>query len=282
MSQQTAPPPTDSELDSDLDTALKQRHRSMWASGHYDRVAREIIPVLGERLVASLGIGPGHRVLDVAAGTGNAAVPAARAGASVVASDLTPELLEAGRAEHPEVDVDWQVADAESLPWQDASYDVVMSTVGVMFAPHHQAAADELLRVLRPGGRLGILSWTPEGFIGRLFATMRGFVPPPPAGVQAPPLWGAEDHVRELLGDRVDDLTFTRDHLEVDAFTAPDAFRTYFRDNYGPTLTAYRGLADQPDRTAALDAALDALAADAEEGSGRMRWEYVVVSGRRR
>ena len=282
MSTQTPPSPTTTtDPGADADAQLKQRHRSMWASGHYDRVAREIIPVLGERLVDHLGVGAGDRVLDVAAGTGNAAVPAARTGASVVAADLTPELLDTGRAEHPEADIDWQVADAEALPWPDASYDVVMSTVGVMFAPHHQAAADELLRVTRPGGRLGILSWTPEGFIGRLFATMRDFVPPPPAGVQPPPLWGTEDHVRGLFGERVDDLTFTRDHVEVDLFTTPGSFRTYFRENYGPTLVAYRGLADQPDRVAALDAALDALAADADEGAGRMRWEYVVVSGRR-
>jgi SAM-dependent methyltransferase len=270
------------QTDADLDAALKQRHRSMWASGHYARVTRELIPVLGERLVDALGITAGERVLDIAAGTGNAAVPAARTGASVVASDLTPELLDAGRAAHPDVDVDWQVADAEALPWPDASYDVVMSTVGVMFAPHHQTAADELLRVLRPSGRLGILSWTPEGFIGRLFATMRDFVPSPPAGVQPPPLWGSEEHVRELFGDRVEDLTFARADLDVDLFPGPEDFRTYFRDNYGPTLVAYRGLADQPERAAALDAALDALAADADEGSGRMRWEYVVVSGRRR
>ena len=278
MSTQTTTPPADTSADA----ALKQRHRSMWASGHYDRVAREIIPVLGERLVTLLGITAGERVLDIGAGTGNAAVPAARTGASVVASDLTPELLDIGRAEHPDADIDWQVADAEALPWPDASYDVALSTVGIMFAPHHQAAADELLRVLRPGGRLGLLSWTPEGFIGRLFATMRDFVPAPPAGVQPPPLWGDEDHVRALLGDRVDDLTFTRDHVDVDLFTGPTDFRTYFRDNYGPTLMAYRGLADQPERAAELDAALDALAADADEGAGRMPWEYVVVSGRRR
>jgi SAM-dependent methyltransferase len=281
MSSQTTTSPTD-QRDADPDAALKQRHRTMWASGHYDQVAREVIPTLGERLVAQLGISAGERVLDVAAGTGNAAVPAARAGASVVASDLTPELLELGRSEHPDADIDWQVADAEALPWPDASYDVVTSTVGVMFAPHHQRAADELVRVLRPGGRLGIASWTPEGFIGRLFATMRDFVPPPPAGVQPPPLWGNETHVRELLGDRVEDLAFDRDHVEVDLFTGPGDFRSYFRDNYGPTLMAYRGLADQPERVAELDAALDALAAEADEGSGRMRWEYVVVSGRRR
>lgn len=267
---------------SPTDAELKARHRAMWASGHYDRVAREVIPGLGRRLVEEIGPRPGERVLDVAAGTGNAAVPAARAGGRVVASDLTPELLDLGRAEHPDLDVSWEVADAEALPWPDASFDVVTSVVGVMFAPHHQVAADELLRVLRPGGRVGLVAWTPQGFIGRLFATMREFVPPPPAGVQPPPLWGDEDHVRSLLGDRVEDLSLVREHVEVDLFRGPTDFRTYFRDNYGPTLVAYRGIADQPDRVAALDAALDALAASADEGEGRMRWEYLLVSGRRR
>ena len=250
-----------------------QDHFTAGADPEYEE---QILPLAARHLAGA------RRVLDIAAGTGNAAVPAARAGASVVASDLTPELLEIGRSEHPDVDIDWQVADAEALPWPEASYDVVMSTVGVMFAPHHQAAADEVVRVLRPGGRLGLLSWTPEGFIGRLFATMRDFVPPPPAGVQPPPLWGDEAHVRALFGDRVEGLSFDRGHVDVDLFDEPTGFRTYFRDNYGPTLMAYRGLADHPERIAELDAALDALAASADEGSGRMRWEYVVVSGRRR
>ncbi|KQV67550.1 hypothetical protein ASC64_09905 [Nocardioides sp. Root122] len=266
----------------DEDAALKQKHRTMWAAGHYDRVADEIIPMLGDRVVSTLGIIPGERVLDVAAGTGNAAVPAARAGARVVASDLTPELLDLGRTRHPGLDIEWTVADAEALPWPEASYDVVVSTVGVMFAPHHQAAADELLRVLRPGGRFGLASWTPEGFVGRLFATMKEFVPPPPAGVQPPPLWGDEAHVRALLGDRVEALEHRRAYVDVDVFAGPGDFRTYFRDNYGPTLVAYRGLADQPARTAELDAALDGLAAEFRDASGRMRWEYVLVSGRRR
>jgi SAM-dependent methyltransferase len=265
----------------DADAALKQKHRATWAAGHYDRVADEIIPVLGERVVASLGITPGERLLDIAAGNGNASVPAARAGAHVVASDLTPELLEIGRAQHPDLGIEWAVADAEALPWPDASYDVVLSTVGVMFAPHHQAAADELVRVLRPGGRFAVISWTPEGFIGRVFATMKEFVPPPPAGVQSPPLWGSEAHVRELLGDRVDGLDLRRGHVDVDAFGGPTDFRTYFRENYGPTLMAYRGLADQPERVAELDAALDDLAAEFRDEGGRMRWEYLLVTGRR-
>ncbi len=266
----------------DADAALKQKHRAMWAAGHYARVADEIIPVLGDRVVAALDITPGDRVLDVAAGNGNASAPAARAGAHVVASDLTPELLDTGRTQHPDLDIEWAVADAEALPWPDASYDVVLSTVGVMFAPHHRAAADELVRVLRPGGRLGLVSWTPEGFIGRVFATMKPFVPPPPPGVQPPPLWGDEGHVRDLLGDRVEQLDFRRAHVDVDAFGGPTDFRTYFRENYGPTLMAYRGLADQPDRIAALDEALDGLAAEFRDASGRMRWEYVLVTGWRR
>ena len=200
----------------------------------------------------------------------------------MVASDLTPELLDIGRAEHPDAGIDWQVADAEALPWPDASYDVVMSTVGVMFAPHHQAAADEVVRVLRPGGRLGLLSWTPEGFIGRLFATMRDFVPPPPAGRAAAAAVGQRGARARAVRRPGRGPGVRADHVEVDLFPGPTDFRTYFRDNYGPTLMAYRGLADQPERTAELDAALDALAAAADEGSGRMRWEYVVVSGRRR
>lgn len=265
-----------------VDAELKQRHRAMWASGHYDRVAREVIPHLGRRVVEAVQVMPGEDVLDVAAGHGNASVPAAMAGARVVASDLTPELLEVGRLENPGLDIRWEVADAEALPWADGTFDVVLSTVGVMFAPHHQRAADELLRVLRPGGRVGIISWTPEGFVGRLFATMRNFVLPPPPGAQPPPMWGTESHVRELFGDRVRDIELLRDHVEVAQFPGRQDFRSFFRENYGPTVAAYRGLADRPDRTAALDAALDALAASADEGGGLMRWEYALITGRRR
>ena len=138
------------------------------------------------------------RVLDVAAGTGNASIPAAQAGAEVTASDLTPELLEAGRrrAEAAGVELEWVEADAENLPFEDESFDVVMSSIGAMFAPHHQEVADELVRVCRPGGTIGLLSWTPEGMIGALFRTMGPFAPPPPPGAQPPPLWGSEEHLR--------------------------------------------------------------------------------------
>src|SRR3954469_1053077 len=147
------------------DPELKTRHRAMWASGDYTHMVETFLLPLGPRLVETAGIGPGTRVLDVAAGTGNASLPAAERGAAVTASDLTPELLEAGRARAREagLELEWAEADAERLPFADASFDVVMSSIGVMFAPHHQAAADELVRVCRPGGNIALLCWTPEG-----------------------------------------------------------------------------------------------------------------------
>ena len=178
----------------------------MWASGDYPAVAAELIPELGPELVRACVVKPGDRVLDVAAGSGNAAIPAAAAGGIVTASDLTPELFEAGRAIAAErgVELEWVEADAEALPFADNSFDVVMSCVGAMFAPHHQATADELVRVVRPGGTIGMINWTPEGFIGNLFATMKPYAPPPPPGASPAPLWGDEKHVRKLFGDRVD------------------------------------------------------------------------------
>jgi len=153
----------------EADRALKAKHRAMWALGDYPAVAAEIIPDLGAILVESCGVRPGDRVLDVAAGSGNAAIPAALAGADVVACDLTSELLERGRrlAQERAAELQWRQADAEALPFEDGEFDAVLSCVGVMFAPNHQACADELVRVCRPGGTVGLLSWTPEGFIGQ-------------------------------------------------------------------------------------------------------------------
>ena len=195
------------------DSDLKARHRAMWASGDYPSMVETFLLPLGPTLVEACGIGSGMKVLDVAAGTGNASIPAAEQGASVTASDLTPELLEAGRskAEARGLELEWVEADAENLPFEDASFDVVMSSIGAMFAPHHQDVADEMVRVCRPGGTIGMLNWTPEGMIGALFRTMGPFAPPPPPGAQPPPLWGSEDHVRELFGDRVDWRTLERE-----------------------------------------------------------------------
>ncbi|WP_347354610.1 class I SAM-dependent methyltransferase [Intrasporangium sp.] len=266
------------------DRELKARHRGMWALGDYPAVASEIIPSMGPVLVAAAAIGPGTRVLDVAAGSGNVAVPAALAGAEVVASDLTPDLLAAGRraAEAAGAQLAWQEADVEALPYADGRFDAVVSCVGIMFAPHHQRAADEVLRVTRPGGRIAFASWTPQGFIGQMFATMKPYAAPPPPGAQPPPLWGSEDHVRALLGDRVTDLTFERRDVVVDRFDTGAEFRDYFKDNYGPTIAAYRGLAGSRDRAAALDGELAALGDRGLDADGTMRWEYLLVTARKR
>lgn len=274
----------------EADRALKDKHRTVWAQGDYTAVASEVISDLGPVLVEAAGLRQGQRVLDVAAGSGNVALPAARTGAEVVASDLTPELLDRGRAlaEADGVALQWQVADAEALPYAANTFDAVVSCVGVMFAPHHQTAADELVRVLRPGGTLGIISWTPAGFVGRLFATMAPYVAPPPAGVQPPPLWGTEDHVRELLGDRVTDLRCETRQLPVDRFASGAEFRDFFKACYGPTIMAYRGIVADPEKVAALDTALaelgDAALADAARNGAppsTMPWEYLLTTAHR-
>src|SRR5688572_14538841 len=212
------------------DSELKGRHRAMWASGDYPSMVETFLLPLGPRLVEACGIDSGMRVLDVAAGTGNASIPAAERGASVTASDLTPELLEAGRrrAEASGVQLEWVAADAENLPFEDQSFDVVMSSIGAMFAPHHQDVADEFVRVCRPGGTIGLLSWTPEGMIGALFRTMGPFAPPPPPGASPPPLWGSPEHVDELFGDRVDWSRRDRDVLEVTAFEEAGDYGKHF------------------------------------------------------
>ena len=268
----------------EADRRLKATHRAMWALGNYAAVAREVIADLGPTLVSAADIHPGQRVLDVAAGSGNVAIPAALAGADVVASDLCPELLEVGRhdADARHARLAWEEGDAETLPYRDGEFDTVTSCVGVMFAPHHQAAADELVRVCRPGGTLGLISWTPEGFIGQMFATMKPYAAPPPEGAQPPPLWGREDHVTELLVDRVTDLRATRQNLRVTAFDSPEAFRDFFKATYGRTIAVYRRIAEQPDQVAALDAALADLARRHADESGAMDWEYLLVTARRR
>jgi ubiquinone/menaquinone biosynthesis C-methylase UbiE len=269
------------------DRELKERHRKMWALGDYPSIAREMVAPLGERLVAAAGIAAGQRVLDVGAGTGNAAIPAAERGAAVVASDLTPELFEDGRARAAErgVELEWTQADAEALPFADGEFDVVMSCIGAMFAPHHEDVARELARVCRPGGTIAMINWTPEGMIGDVFRTMGPFMPAPPPGATPPPRWGSEDHVRELFGDTVTDLHMGRDVLPVMQFEEPVEYRDYFKARYGPTIVAYRNVADQPDRTRELD---DAFARLTEERNlaapgepARFEMEYLVVVARR-
>lgn len=267
----------------DEDRALKAKHAAMWASGSYPTVVDEVVHTLGGILVEALDVRPGQRVLDVAAGTGTSAIPAARRGAEVVATDLTPELLAVGRAaaEAEGVELTWQTADAEALPFGDGDFDVVMSSIGVMFAPHHQLAADEIIRVCRPGGTIGVLSWTPNGFIGQLFATMKPYAPPPPPGASPAPLWGSVEHVRELFGDRVDQVAAHQRVLRVDRFSSGAAFRDFMKVNYGPTIAVYRFIADDPQKVAALDADMAALGDRFLDG-GITPWEYLIVTATRR
>ena len=271
----------------EADRELKKKHRAMWASGDYPALADELLLELGAVLVEACGIRPRQRVLDVAAGAGNAAIPAAMMGASVVASDLTPELFEAGRKEAANrgVSLEWQEGDAEALPYDDGEFDAVMSCLGLMFAPHHQQAADELLRVCKPGGSIGLLSWTPEGFIGQMFSVLKPFAPPPPPGAQPAPLWGSEEHVRGLLGHRITDIRTRKQNLAVRSFHQPADFVRYFKSHYGPIISVYKFLAGDQEKVAALDKALTELADSFGDAHGdapfQMEWEYLLFTARK-
>jgi SAM-dependent methyltransferase len=258
---------------------IKAKHRALWALGDYDRVATEVVAELGGVLVAAAGVQADELVLDVAAGSGNASLPAAAAGGRVVATDLTPELVQIGRQRSAAqgLNVTWQEADAEHLGFADGEFDVVVSCVGVMFAPFHQPVADELVRVTRPGGRIALINWTPSGFIGQMFATMKPFASAPPAGATPGPLWGDEAHVRSLFGDSVTELRAQRRMLRVDRFASGAEFRDFFATFYGPTIAAYRNIADDPERIAALDQALVELANEHGAADGVMEWEYLLV-----
>jgi ubiquinone/menaquinone biosynthesis C-methylase UbiE len=191
--------------------------------------------------------------------------------------------LQAGAAVATEqgVELEWREADAHALPFGDDDFDVVMSCIGVMFAPFHQRAADEIVRVCKSGGRIGLISWTPEGHIGQLWATMKPYAPAPPPGAQPPPLWGNEDHVSALLGDRVTDVVTERRMLTVDQFADGDEFRDYFKAAYGPTISVYRNIEGDPDRVAALDEDIARVGENVLSGSSTMEWEYLLLTARK-
>ena len=212
-----------------METVAANAEREMWALGDYHRFAKQTVWGFGPELVAACGIGPGQRVLDVAAGTGNVAIRAAEAGATVVAADLTPENFEAGRREARSrgVELEWVEADAEALPFADDAFDVVTSSVGAIFAPDHQAVADELLRVCRPGGTIGMINFLPEGVAKEFFETLAAYAPPPPPDALPPTLWGSEEHLRELFGDRLASLSLTRSsYVERSPAARPSTWRS--------------------------------------------------------
>jgi ubiquinone/menaquinone biosynthesis C-methylase UbiE len=266
---------------------LTAKQRAKWGWGEHPAVAAELIPDLGPELVEAGGIRAGQRVLDVAAGAGNAALLAAATGADVVAADLTPELIERGRRTAAErgLAVEWVEADSEALPFPTGGFDAVISCVGAMVAPHHRATADELLRVCRPGGTIALVMWAPEGFIGGLFAVMARFAPRPPPGAQPPPVLGREEHVRELFGDGVTTLAVRRRITVFDRCATPLEFREYWKRTYGPTIAACAANAADVERLAALDSAfLDYLESWNVAPVGRpARWEaqYLLVTATR-
>jgi ubiquinone/menaquinone biosynthesis C-methylase UbiE len=221
--------------------AVKQRQQQAWASGDFAVVAARIV-LVAEQLCDTADLHAGWRVLDVATGSGNAAIAAARLGCTAVGIDYVPALLERGRerAAAEGFPVEFREGDAEALPFPDASFDAVISVFGSMFAPDHARAAAELLRVCRPGGTIALASWTPEGFIGELFRTVAAHVPPP-AGVPSSMLWGTEGHVRELFGDGIASLEIT-ERTYTWRFPSAEEFVTFFRRWYGPTVKAFAAL----------------------------------------
>ncbi len=221
--------------------AVKQRQQAAWSSGDFSVVAARIV-LTAEQLCDTADLRAGWRVLDVATGSGNAAIAAARHGCTAVGVDYVPSLLERGRkrAAAEGLAVELVEGDAEALPFPDESFDAVTSIFGTMFAPDHQKTADEVLRVCRPGGTIALGSWTPEGFIGELFRTISRHVPPP-AGVQSPMLWGTEAHLRELFGEDISSLEVTERTFTF-RFPSADHFVSFFRLWYGPTLKAFDAL----------------------------------------
>jgi ubiquinone/menaquinone biosynthesis C-methylase UbiE len=233
-------------------SAIKDRQQKTWTSGDYARIGNTLV-IMGELLCEAVDVHAGDRVLDVATGSGNTAISAARRFCDVTGIDYVPELIEQARkrAEVEGMNVTFDVGDAEDLPYPEASFDVVLSTLGVMFAPNQEKVAEELLRICRSGGKIGLANWTPDGFIGNMFRTLGKHVPPPP-GIKPPPLWGTEERLRELFGEDIASLEVTRRSF---MFRYPSAghFVEYFRSYYGPTLKAFESLEPEGQRSLAED-----------------------------
>jgi SAM-dependent methyltransferase len=265
-------------------TDLKRTHRAIWAAGDYAAVAELIDEAPPRDLLARLDISPGQDVLDVATGTGNLALRAAAAGAQVVGLDLTPELLETARrrAAASDVTVDWIEGDAEELPFEDESFDCVLSAFGVQFAPRHAIVAQELARVCRTGGRVGLVNWTPTGQVGELLKIVGRYMPPAPDYASPPPLWGSEEHVRELFADTALELEFARGRNPW-RFDSAEHYVVFMETHYGPTLKARERLTVEG-RWEECRSEILALAErrnEALDGSLQMWAEYLVVVGRK-
>lgn len=253
-----------------------------WALGDYHSFALATVWEIGPILVEACGVRPGDRVLDIAAGSGNTAIRAAEAGGRVVASDITPENFEAGRREAARrgVEVAWVEGDAQSLPFDDGGFDVVTSSFGAIFAPDHQAVADEMLRVCRPGGVIGMANFTPTQ-LGEFFGVFAPYAPPPDG--PPPGLWGTEEHLRELFGDRVASLDISPGTY-VERADAPEDYCALFKATFGPVVALYASLADDPERSARLDADFLDFARRANRGApggpAEYPYDYLLVVAR--
>lgn len=276
MSATLAPPPPP-----DL-AAIKTRQQATWASGDFSAVATLIVPV-AERLCDAADLRAGTRVLDVATGSGNAAIAAARLGCDVTGVDYVPELLDRGRERTAaeRLEIDYMVGDAEGLPVPHASFDAVISVFGTMFAPDQPRAAAEMARACRSGGRIALASWTPEGFLGEMFRTIARYVPPP-AGLASPMIWGTEAGLETLFGDKVDWMIHARRMFSF-RFTSPEAFVDYFARHYGPSLKALEAAGDRREALASdladLARRFDRLGGD---GAVAIEGEYLESVGIRR
>lgn len=267
-------------------SARRETGPSPWALGDYHGFAKATIWEIGPILVDACGIAAGQRVLDVAAGTGNTAIRAALAGADVVASDITPENFPAGQAEATAqgTTLDWVEADAQHLPFEDATFDVVASSFGAIFAPDHQTVADEMVRVCRPGGVVGMTAFTPDGVGAAFFELFGPYLPPPPPEAEPPVLWGDPAHVRRLFGDRVDLELTKRAYFE--RTRDPEAYRDLFLETFGPAVAVASSLVDDPVRRASFEQDLLDFAVrfntGADGGNAEYRYEYLLIIGHKR
>lgn len=262
--------------------AIKQRQQQVWSEGDFSMVAVPLV-VVSEQLCESVDLRAGQDVLDIACGSGNTAIAAARRNTTAVGIDYVPALLERGneRARAERLNVDFREGDAEALPFPDASFDTVLSTFGNMFAPDHRASANEILRVCRPGGRLGLANWTPEGKIGEMFR-LASKVTPPPEGVQPPMLWGTEAHIHDLLGHAVSDLRMERRLFSM-RYRSPDHWIDFHRAHFGPIHHAFERL-DPDDQQVFSDELLAWLrdSNSASDGTLIVVCEYLEIVATRR
>ncbi|KOX12509.1 class I SAM-dependent methyltransferase [Nocardiopsis sp. NRRL B-16309] len=256
---------------------LKEKQQQIWSSGDYAKIAWLTVP-LADVLCDAVDLRPGARVLDVATGTGHVALAAARRFCEATGVDYVPSLVSAARrrAQAEGLSVDFQEADAEDMPFADDSFDYVLSAIGVMFTADHQRAADELVRVCAPGGRIGLVSWTPTGFVGDLLGTVGRYAAPPP-GAQPPPRWGVADTLRDLFGDRISALE-SETRAVTERFLSPEQFADFFIAHYGPTHKVAQRLDDADARAFRQDlAALAASASRTDDGTVVCDWEYLVA-----